>query len=165
MRIFGILIVGSLAALGYACSSPGPATDTSADVAAVNEVREREMGFVNSGDVDQLVAGYAEDIVMMPPNEPAVIGREAVRSWAEAMFGQVTINGRYTSSEVIVSGDWAIDRYVGVLTTMPKAGGDTGEERIKGVHIMRRQPDGTWLIAQDVWNADAPASSSPPATP
>ena len=25
------------------------------------------------------------------------------------------------------------------------------------IHLLKRQPDGTWKIAQDVWNSDAPA--------
>jgi hypothetical protein len=34
-------------------------------------------------------------------------------------------------------------------------------ERIKGIHVMKRQPDGTWKIAQDVWNSDAPPTPPP----
>ena len=60
--------------------------------------------------------------------------------------GQITMTGRYTSSEVSVSGDWAVDRYTATLTATPKAGGSATEEKIKGVHIMKRQPDGTWKV-------------------
>ena len=144
------------------CSQPAPRTDTQADVLAINEVREREMELVGTGDIGRLLAVYASDVVMMPPNEPAVLGQDGMRKWGEAMFAQVTMSGRYTSSQVSVSGDWAVDRYAGVLTTTPKAGGSSTEEKIKGVHIMKRQPDGTWLIAQDIWNSDAPPPPSPP---
>ncbi|MGQ0733890.1 MAG: YybH family protein [Acidobacteriota bacterium] len=159
-----VLFVSVLTAFG--CDQPAPRPDTQADVSAINAVREREIALVGSGDVDKLLTVYTSDIVMMPPNEPAVVGQEAVRRWADAMFGQITMSGSYSSADVSVSGDWAFDRYTGVLRVTPKAGGATIEERIKGIHIMKRQPDGTWLIAQDIWNTDAPPPGpAPPATP
>lgn len=147
----------------FGCARPANQTDTRADVAAINETREREIALVATGDANRLSSVYTSDVAMMPPNEPAVHGQDAMRKWAEATFGQVTMSGRYTTSDVSVAGDWAIDRYAGVLTITPKGGGSPTEEKIKGIHIMKRQPDGTWLIAQDVWNSDAPPPASPPA--
>lgn len=152
-----------MTALG--CVGSARQTDNQADVAAINELREREIALVGTGDVNRLLTVYTPDVVMMPPNEPLVRGEDGVRKWAEAMFGQVTMTGRYSASDVSVSGDWAVDRYVGVLTITPKGGGSPIEEKIKGVHIMKRQPDRTWRIAQDVWNSDAPSPPLPaPAT-
>ncbi len=65
----------------------------------------------------------------------------------------------YTGSDVTVAGDWAIERYVGTVMMTPKAGGETITETIKGIHIYRRQPDGSWRIAQDIWNSN----EAPPA--
>lgn len=151
-----------MAALGCAQSAP---TDTRADVAAINEVREREIALVATSDANRLLTVFTSDAVMMPPNEPAVHGQDAMRKWAEATFAQVSMSGRYTTSDVTVSGDWAVDRFAGVLTMTPKGGGSAIEETIKGVHIMKRQPDGTWRIALDVWNPDAPPPPSPPPPP
>ena len=90
-------------------------------------------------------------------------GLDAVKKWAEeTMFSQASVSGRYTSSDVTVSGDLAVARYTGELTITPKAGGAPVTERLKGIHVMKRQPDGSWKIAQDVWNSDAPAGPPPP---
>jgi uncharacterized protein (TIGR02246 family) len=155
-----------LTVVAFACARTDPQADTQADVVAINEVREREVALASSGNIDNLLTVYASDVHFMAPNEPTAHGEEALRKSFEAMFGQVTLNVRYTSSEVTVAGDWAVDRYAGVITATPKAGGRPTEEKIKGVHVMKRQPDGTWRIAQDVWNSDAPAppSAAPPAT-
>ena len=156
-----VLVLVTVAA--SACARPAPQGDTQADVAAINEVREREVALASSGNMDSLLTVYASDVHWMPPNEPAAHGEEALKKSWQAMLGQVTLNVRYTGSEVSVSGDWAVDRYTAVITATPKAGGNPIEETIKGVHIMKRQPDGTWRIAQDVWNSDAaPPPSSPP---
>lgn len=146
----------SLMLVVVGCAPSSPQANTEADIAAINAVRDREMAFVAAGNMDSLAAIYAPDVAMMPPNEPAVNGLDAVRTWAGAMFTQMTMSGSYTSSQVTVSGDWGVDRYTAVLTATPKAGGAATEEHIKGVHIMHRGADGSWRIAQDVWNSDAP---------
>ena len=58
---------------------------------------------------------------------------------------------------MVVSGDLAVHRFTGELTLTPKAGGDAVTEAIKGLHVLRKQADGTWKITQDVWNTDRPA--------
>ena len=133
---------------------PIAACAPSADVQALNQVREQEVTAFNAGEPDGLVAVMTDDCLVMPPGEPLVSGHEAVRSWHAALSEQFQINARYTDSEIEVVGDWAIERYAGVLTLTPKAGGDAVEQVMKGIHIYRRQPDGGWRIAQDIWNSD-----------
>src|SRR5688572_29800158 len=147
------------------CGPSKPPADTAADEQAINAVSEREITAFSAGAVDSLLAVMVPDVVMMPPNEPIVVGADAVRTWAQTIASQVTVNGRYTDSKISINGDWAIERYTGVLRFTPKAGGATAEEVLKGIHIYHRQPDGRWLIVQDVWNHDAPppVPAQPPA--
>jgi ketosteroid isomerase-like protein len=139
--------------------------NTENDVAAINAAQDRELAMAATGNADSMATVVTSDAELMPPNEPAVHGLDAVKKWAETMFSQASVSGRYTSSDVTVSGDLAVARFTGELTITPKAGGAPVTERIKGIHVMKRQPDGSWKIAQDVWNSDAPAvaASLPPA--
>jgi ketosteroid isomerase-like protein len=131
--------------------------DPVVDKAAVDAVRNQEMSALNSGVVDSMIVVYSDDIVMMPPNEAAVTGSAALRTWIDTTFKQVTMTGRYISSSVEVSGDLAVDHYTAELTVTPKAAGATPmTESIKGLHVLRRQADGSWKITQDIWNSDAP---------
>ena len=155
-----------------ACASKAPETaqvsqtgevSTEKDVAAINAVQDREIASVATANPDSLITTFASDVDFMPPDEPAVRGHDGLRKWAETMFSQGTMSGRYLSSNVTVSGDLAVARYVGELTMKMKAGGAPVTERLKGIHVMKRQPDGSWKIVQDVWNSDAPPA--PPSTP
>jgi ketosteroid isomerase-like protein len=110
----------------------------------------------SSGNVDSVLAVFTPDAVVMPPNEPAVHGHDSLRIWAQGMYQQFSVSGRYLSSDVTVAGDWASQRYTYSLTLTPKAGGQAMEEHGKGIHIFRRQPAGNWLIVQDIWNSDTP---------
>ena len=149
-----------------ACTPPSTQApvDTAADIAAINAVREREVAALHSGNIDSALAVYTADVQMMSPNEPILVGATALRAWFENFLATATVSARYTSSVVDVSGDLAVDRYTGELTFTPKAAGAAPmTEIIKGVHVMRRQADGSWRIAQDVWNSDAPPPPPPPA--
>ena len=165
-----IVVVIAGATLQACASKAAPPAEagqanTEKDVAAINAVQDREIALGATGNADSLISVTTSDAEYLPPNEPAVRGHDALKKWAETMFSQASVSGRYTSSDVTVSGDLAVVRYDGELTITPKAGGAPATERIKGIHVMKRQPDGTWKIAQDVWNSDAPAvaPSLPPA--
>ena len=76
----------------------------------------------------------------------------------EAFMAEFTIAVTYTTDNFIGSGDLAVEPYAGTATFTPKAGGESMQEAVKGLHIYRRQADGSWKMTHDVWNTDA----SPP---
>lgn len=139
---------------GLACAPGAEQVDTTTDVESINRVREQEIRAFSSASTDSLLAVVAADAILMPPNEPAVTGHDAIRSWADGIYRQFNVSGRYTQSDVVIAGDWAIERYTGSLSLTPKAGGAGVSEDMKGIHIYRRQPDGSWLIVHDVWNTN-----------
>jgi uncharacterized protein (TIGR02246 family) len=162
-HLFGGLLLGLLV---IGCAAGPPAADTAADEQAIGAVSAREIASFNSGAVDETLAVFTADAVVMSPNEPMHSGADAIRTWLQNMASQFTVSGRYTDSKITVAGDWAIERYTAVLSLTPKAGGAPVEEPMKGIHIYQRQADGSWRIAQDVWNSDAPPpTASAPATP
>ncbi|MHC4611278.1 MAG: YybH family protein [Planctomycetota bacterium] len=118
----------------------------------MDQVREREIATLMAGQADDMASGYTADVAFMPPNSPLLTGREAVMSWAVTTAAAYEISVEYTGSEVTVAGDWAIERYSGAFTFTPKAGGEPITDTMKGIHVYQRQPDDSWLIAQDIWN-------------
>lgn len=146
-----------LAALAIvACAPQGEPSqaEIEANIAAVAAVRDHEVAAINSGEVD--VSYLAADAVMMPPNEPALNGATAIEAWVRDFVSQITGSLDYTSSDITVSGDWAIEIYAGTLTVTPSGGGDAMGESLKGIHVYRRGDDGSWKMVYDVWNVDTP---------
>jgi uncharacterized protein (TIGR02246 family) len=110
----------------------------------------------NAGDVDTVVSLYTEDVVVMPPGEPALHGRSAVISWLQTFFEHHTARQSLVNDEVVVAGEWAWMRGHFDLAIVPRDG--SGERRHRGKHLViwRRRRDGGWKAARDIWNLDAP---------
>ncbi len=106
-----------------------------------------------SGDAEALLSLYADDPVLMPQGQPAVIGKDAIRPLYQAVFKEVVIKSESTLMEVEVSGDWGYFWSTYRLVAAPKAGGETVESEGKSLFIVRRQPGGGWKIARLIDNS------------
>jgi ketosteroid isomerase-like protein len=68
------------------CTAPGsrPAA-TSADTDAIaRQAHEAYVTAINTNNLDSLLAMLTEDVVYLAPHEPVLVGKAAVRPWAEA---------------------------------------------------------------------------------
>ena len=124
------------------------------DVAAIKASIEAYVQGVNSEDWTTVSALYTEDAVLMPPNQPIVQGREAILTWMEA-FPTLT---EFSLIDVEIDGCGDLAFVSGTLSMMiapegvPEPIQDTG----KFIEIRRKQVDGSWLIAVDIFNSDLP---------
>jgi len=129
--------------------------DTEADIEAIKNLTDEYDAAVNSGDLDSWVSLFTDDAVRMPPNSPALVGKDAIRSVMQSSFEKYTFDIKETAEEVIVCGDWAFVRGTYTYTITPKAGGEPGPRHIgKWVAFHKRQLDGSWKIYRNIWNSD-----------
>jgi ketosteroid isomerase-like protein len=63
---------------------------------------------------------------------------------------------RYTTAEILVTGDWAFDRGTYSQTLTPKGGGVAQKETGKYLWLYHRAPDGSWKQARVIWNSSDP---------
>jgi len=156
MRFSRFLLPAAAGALVAACTAQIEVeTDDAADIAAINAVRDMEVSSLMAGDMTMPYA--TDDIIVMPPNEPIVVGREAVMNWGEAFVAAVTVESlSYDETEITVSGDLAVEHYTSSLTMRMEGAEESVTEQIKGVHVYRKQADGSWKMTLDVWNMNTP---------
>lgn len=106
------------------------------------------------GDTAGTNSIFAADAVVLPPGSPVIRGHAAMAAFNAGMFSQFTIeNPSFTTTDLIVSGDYAIETGTYRMTMKPKQGPalpDTG----KYVTVWQRDADGNWKIIRDIFNTN-----------
>ena len=121
--------------------------------------RQQYMLAQNALNVEGCLSYWSDDCVLLPPNEPAVIGKEALRSWYRNAFDdQFKSENTITFDEIEIMDGWSFARgsYIGAL--IPKAGGEPIQVNGKYLEIHQQQPDGSWKFARHMWSSDNPAT-------
>jgi len=113
-----------------------------------------------TGDPETLLALYADEPVLIMSYEPAVIGKEAIRTLYEYVFENYTFTGNGEQLEVEVVGDLGYFWSTYTATATPKAGGEPIKDHGNQVFIVRRQHNGSWKIARLIANRDQPPTNS-----
>lgn len=106
-----------------------------------------------AGDVDAKMRLYTSDVVLLPPEGSIVVGERAVRAWHERMYKQKTTQITSVVERVEASGDWGVGWGIWRGTVAP-TGAQSQTANGKFLVVVRRQSDGSWKIAREVWNAE-----------
>jgi ketosteroid isomerase-like protein len=125
---------------------------STADHAAIRTSTERFVQTLVAQDFDALVRLYTEHAVVMPPHQPAVHGRPAIRSWFPS-FPRVS-RFSFTIDEAEGRADLAYVRGSYSMTLHPEGAPGPVEDAGKYIEIRKRQADGSWPIAADIFNSD-----------
>jgi ketosteroid isomerase-like protein len=77
------------------------------------------------------------------------------------LMEKAAMNVHFSTAEVVIAGDLAYERGTYTLRVTDKASGLTLQDvKNKHVHIMRRQPDGSWKTWRMMVNSAGPALAS-----
>ena len=121
---------------------------------AVDRLRQDFNAAYNAADAAAIANLVTEDVVWMPPGNPAVEGRQAVKDRYAAQFKELAPRFELHPGEIQASCTWAFLRGSYTRTDTPRQGGEPIGYKCKYLMIMQRQPDGGWKIARDIWNSD-----------
>jgi uncharacterized protein (TIGR02246 family) len=121
------------------------------DQDAIKATLDTAVAAVNAGDRAGWAACLGDDVVFIPPNGPAIVGKDAVRAWAEPFFDDFDVDESASMVEVEVAADWAFCRYGYSVRATPKAGGEPTAEEGQCLAVFRRHADGTWKMARHAW--------------
>jgi ketosteroid isomerase-like protein len=96
----------------------------------------------------------------MAPGQPAVNG-EAARRFLSGLVTEFNADLKpFSNEQLIVCGDYAIQRYTYDLTLTPKSGGSPMAQQGDGLHIFRLDASGRWRLAKDVFTSLTPAAAT-----
>jgi uncharacterized protein (TIGR02246 family) len=164
-RLRSLLGVMLVMLLLQACRAPASSEPATAPEAALRLARADETALrraldayfdaATSGDTARWAALYATDAVILPPNSATVEGRGAIETWLRAL-PVVIAEAHGEALEVDGNRDLAYVRGTYAMSMQVPGGTQPVRQEGKLLQIYLRQPDGTWLLARDIWNASVP---------
>ena len=108
-------------------------------------------------DVERILEFFTADAVMYPPGMPVVAGKVALRTYVQSSLSIPGFRVSWNSSEARISSDGELAYLFGRNSvTAPDLTGQLQTIHGRGVTIWRREADGQWRCAVDIWNADVP---------
>jgi uncharacterized protein (TIGR02246 family) len=119
------------------------------DEQAIRALVDTWMHATREGDLDRVLELMDEDVVFLGAGRPPMRGREAFAAASRAMEGKVKVDGKADVQEVRVFGDWAYCWSQLSVRMQPAGGGAPIERSGPAMSLLRRQPDGRWVIFRD----------------
>ena len=126
---------------------------------AAHLAHDRYLAAINANDPVAFLATVTDDVVIIAPNSPAIVGKAKLEPWVRGYFDAVETSWEKKSLEFVVSGDWAFERYSYKVSDLPRGGDEVSIETGNGINIYRLGADDIWRVARDVWATDDLASA------
>ena len=131
---------------------------SAADVAAIHAADTAFSSVVATGDAAGIAGMYLADASLMPPNTATIVGRDGIQKFWGGFVDAYRIKLTLVADEVEGRGDLAYWRGRYIFDLTPKAQGQApSRDEGKSLAIYRRQADGTWRLAVDMYSSDLPA--------
>jgi len=117
--------------------------------------RDAEWAALSSAgqEVERILSFWTDDAVVIPPGMPIVRGKGALREYVNAALAIPGFHITWTSSAASLSPDgqfaWLLSANA---VTMPGPAGKMVTTRGRAVTLWRRDQDGEWRCAVDIWN-------------
>jgi ketosteroid isomerase-like protein len=153
----------ALVFIASGCSKQAPPDTRAADESAIRDLDAQWSKTAGSGDVDRTIWFYTDDAAFLPPNAPLAANKQAIRAvWAELLAPGNSLSWQASKVDVARSGDLAYSMGSYQLTLKDPQGKLT-EDHGKFLEVWKKQTDGKWKVAADVYNSDLPLVTPAPA--
>ena len=107
----------------------------------------------NASDLEGVLRLYGDDAVLLPPNEPLVTGKPAIRARYTQLFAKTRMELRFAPEDVQADSSLAVLRGRTIGKRVSNDGSKTEDLGNKFLMVLKRV-GGDWRIAALMWNAD-----------
>ena len=161
-RSFSPMLAATLAAVCLGACSHQPAAlpdNRAADAAAVQKADADWSAAAQSKQADAWLAFYADDAVVLPPNQAMATSKGEIRKSITDLLAlpDLSVSWQTTKAEAARSGDLAYTYGTYELTSNDAQGNATTDHG-KYSEIWKKQADGSWKCIVDMWSSDVPAA-------
>jgi len=157
-----LLIVAGLLLVATACQKqPTTIADThSADETSLKTLDAEWSRAAGAKDLDKTASYYSDDALVLPPNLPAIQGKQQARAMWQGMFSVPGFGGGWKVSRVEVAGSGDLGYVTGTYElSETDEGGKPTTDKGKYLEVWKKQADGGWKCIIDMFNSDLPSGA------
>ena len=127
-----------------------------ADENAVRDADAEWSKVAGAKDLDKTVSFYADDAMILPPNQAMVTSKTGIRDlWKGFLDSLTDISWKTTRVQMAKSGDMGC--LIGTYAWTMK---DGSKDKGKYCEVWKKQADGKWKVATDMFSSDLPVTSA-----
>ena len=115
---------------------------------AITELHDAWVAAVARGDAAALRDLVTADYEVWNNGIPAMRGPDVVVAGMAAALERHAVRQHFERLELIVAGEWAIERGIERIAATPRAGGDEVRRAQRAMLLSRRGADGRWRYAR-----------------
>lgn len=109
-------------------------------------------GCGTGGDLDCALSFWLDDGIVLPPNRPAIVGKDAIRTCVSGALAPPGFSITWANDRIGVSASRDLACSTGTdQVTAPTPRGQLVRERNKSLVIWKKQTDGSWTCAVGIW--------------
>jgi uncharacterized protein (TIGR02246 family) len=136
-------------AAGSEGSAPRPA-----DLRAIERLRDAFVRAYNEPDAWRLAELFTVDAVFVPADDATCTGRREIGEFFRDILDLEPAKVALEVQETEVRGDWGFLRIDATVVATDSMTGEEYEIWERHFWVVKRQPDGSWLIARALYNID-----------
>ena len=119
------------------------------DEQAIRTLVKTWMEATRTEDLDRILELIDDDVVFIGAGRPVMRGKAPFVELSRARQGKARVDGSVETQEVRVFGDWAYVWNQLSVTVTPVGGGEPMRMAGPSMSILRKKPDGRWVVFRD----------------
>ena len=119
------------------------------DEGAIRELFAAWQRAAAAGDLTSLLRMMADDAVFLSPGRPPIHGKAEFAALHDTAGEGFRFESRSEFGELVIHGDWAHCWCRLAVTMTPLRGGKAERRSGHTLTVLRKLPDGAWVVARD----------------
>jgi uncharacterized protein (TIGR02246 family) len=137
-----------------------PVVDLAAEESAIRSTDAQWLAAARARDAEKAASFWSDDATIVQPNAPVINGKQAIKNYVVAAFASPDFSINWTTDKVMVARSGELAYSTGSdQFTYRTPDNKLVIEHTNGIVVWKKQADGSWKAAIDIWNADAPPQS------
>jgi uncharacterized protein (TIGR02246 family) len=132
---------------------------SSSDTEAIRQIYPGFVAAKLARDIERELSFVTDDAVYAAPGLPDVAGKTALRTWWTSREASDSLEVfKLDPGEIVVAGDLAYSRGTSTSRFRNRRTGQISTQMVRHLDILRRQPNGRWLISRHIRNSSGSPS-------